>query len=66
MSYDPNNPNFPRWDLSGTRPCRRCGSSVHFGEVTSDEVGKVTMLRVERKQKWMVLDPDLMPHQCKR
>lgn len=62
----PISPRWPAWDERGAKPCKRCGYPIIFGRIESDEWGEATTLRSpdRRPQRWMILDPDLMPHQC--
>ncbi len=63
---DPPATQWPRYDATGAKPCRGCGSPILFGEVESDEWGEATTLQIDdrRRRKWIVLDPDLIPHRC--
>lgn|GEM_PF-3455833 len=61
---DTDVPQWPVWDKTGAKPCRRCGGPIIFGEITSDEYGDITTMQREPRRKWWIMDPDLMPHAC--
>lgn len=61
----------PRWthaDEVGCSLCRKCGGLFIWGEVTLIQDSKHPKGRkpIGKREKWVMLDPDLMLHGCKK
>ena len=72
----PNPPELsvfePKWtkaQLAGASRCKRCREPIQWGEVVKDVCGNSyhEITREPKKVPYFVpLDPNLMPHHCKR
>jgi hypothetical protein len=56
---------WPKNHEAGLDACKRCGQPIVFAEQVEDVVSGYARMEISRKRsKWVVLDPDGMPHGC--